>query len=126
MNTHYKSLVATFATLLLLAVAGPSLVAQETDTDEAVDVNEVLQEVQELIVGGEFKEGLELTETALQQNPKNSRLIMLAANGYTAYGIELAGEDRKAANKPLPSCRTDAAAASVERKPVGSGNCTPG
>jgi tetratricopeptide (TPR) repeat protein len=75
--------------------------AEATATAEAVDIDKVMSDAQEKFVGGDMKEALELLETAIKQDPKNATLLAVAANGYTRYGVEMASDDRKAANVPL-------------------------
>jgi hypothetical protein len=74
---------------------------EETDTEAGIDIREITEEATELFQDGEWESGLELLEKAIEQEPKNYGLVVATAQAYTQYGVDLAQDDRKAANKPL-------------------------
>ena len=92
--------LALFALASLLAtVSSDQLWAQATE--EAADVQEIMMEVGGLIQEGDWEGGLEILETAMEKDPQGYELMVRASQVYTGYGVQMASDDRKAANKPL-------------------------
>lgn len=73
--------------------------AQETAQEE--DVAALMEEAVENAQMGELDAALEAFEKVLEAQPEHERALLLAARVYSQKGVQMAEDDRKAANKPL-------------------------
>ncbi|HEY6564010.1 MAG TPA: tetratricopeptide repeat protein, partial [Pirellulaceae bacterium] len=64
---------------------------------ESNDVQKALRQLQH----GEVDEAIETLEKALDEDPDNEQALFAAGQAYSHRGVEMAREDRKAANVPL-------------------------
>lgn len=100
--------IVAFAASVVWVVAGgvpASSMAQETaeaEVERDADLSEdYLEQAREQLAQDELDAGLKLLEKAIQADSENLLALFVAAQAYSQKGVQLAEEDRKAANKPL-------------------------
>lgn len=88
---------------LILILAARSALAQGTTTEKEgeTDVKAMLSEGIEQLQSGDMEAGAATMEKVIKADPKNIQAMLMAAQAYMAWGVEMAQDDRKAANKPL-------------------------
>ncbi len=93
-----------FLLTVFLAAAAIPAVAQDTTTDEEteqVDVQDMMREAVQHMQSGEFEDAAMTLEKVIKADEKNVSAMVMAAQAYMGWGVEMAQDDRKAANKPL-------------------------
>lgn len=106
MKKNWIVLAAMLLALVLGVMTSQRVMAQETAEEEAeskegIDLQELREEVSALFRDGDMEGGIELLEEAIKKEPKNYELLMGASQFYAQYGVDMAEDDRKAANQPL-------------------------
>ena len=89
---------------LALLLVGATSFAQETETEqqtEEVDARKMMNDAFSDLQMGEFEEATKTLEKVIEADKTNYQAMLLASQAYMQWGVEMAGDDRKAANKPL-------------------------
>jgi tetratricopeptide (TPR) repeat protein len=90
--------------LAIALLAGPLAIAQEPATDDQTEqlaADEMVTEGLRQLQSGDMEEAAATFEKVVKADPKNFQAMIAAAQAYMAWGVEMAQDDRKAANKPL-------------------------